>query len=300
MAIAVQPLNSLERTKLRKAEKTIRNGQQTFLDVGNALIVIRDGNLFRETHKSFKAYCRDKWGFEDRYARRLISGAEVVKRLESTVQSRPLPSGGGSGPIGTLEPPPSDAASTPVPSGGGSGPVGPLEPPDSDTISAPGETPHSSVQIPTNEWQLRALAKLPEDQQAAAWADAVEAAGGQPTGAQVEEVVKTYLADNEPPEEDEEPPEEPDTAAGLMKEDNSQIESFCRRLMKMVNSEMPDTAWMKVGGHRNHAIEKIKHACQILRSCKGVEVCPNCDGEGCRSTCKNIGYITGYVRDQLK
>ena len=150
---AIAPvLNSLERTALRNAQKVIEKGQRTFLEVGNALMEIRDANLFRETHETFKTYCRDKWGFEDSRARQLIGGAETAKRIESVTTVTLLP--------------------------------------------------------PSGERQVRPLAKLPEDQQAAAWADAVdEADGEQPTAAQVQGVVDLYLADNEPPDSPESPPD---------------------------------------------------------------------------------------------
>lgn len=54
--------------------------------------------------------------------------------------------------------------------------------------------------LPANERQIRPLAKLSDpEEQAAAWQDAVDRAGGEPSGAQVQEVVDLYRADNEPP-----------------------------------------------------------------------------------------------------
>jgi len=74
-------LNSLERSTLRKHERTIEEGKQAFVEVGNALLAIRDGKLYRETHKSFATYCEEKWDFTDRRARQLIEGATVAKTV---------------------------------------------------------------------------------------------------------------------------------------------------------------------------------------------------------------------------
>jgi hypothetical protein len=80
-SIKLQPLNVIERGELRKAESTIEKGQQTFLEVGNALMAIRDGRLYRESHKTFEAYCKERWTFEKAYAYRLIASVQVVNSL---------------------------------------------------------------------------------------------------------------------------------------------------------------------------------------------------------------------------
>jgi len=79
-------LNSLERTTLRNCEKTITKGVETFREVGEALAQIRDQQLFRESYGSFKAYCKEKWGFSDSRARQLMGGAEVANEVESVTR----------------------------------------------------------------------------------------------------------------------------------------------------------------------------------------------------------------------
>jgi len=80
-----KPLNVIERGELRKAEATIETGQRTFMDVGNALLAIRDGRLYRESYKTFDAYCNERWGLERNYANKLIAGTKVVESLGTTV-----------------------------------------------------------------------------------------------------------------------------------------------------------------------------------------------------------------------
>lgn len=83
--LQAQPLNVLERGELRKAEAAIEKGQQTFMDVGNALAAIRDRRLYREGHKTFEAYCKDRWNIQRNYANKLIAGAKVVEDLGTMV-----------------------------------------------------------------------------------------------------------------------------------------------------------------------------------------------------------------------
>ncbi len=74
-------LTKPERIQLEELETVIRNGQQTFVEVGNALIEIRDNKLYRSKHSTFEAYCADRWGFAKSQAYRLIDGAKVVNNL---------------------------------------------------------------------------------------------------------------------------------------------------------------------------------------------------------------------------
>lgn len=80
-----QPLNVLERGDLRKHETTIERGQKTFLEVGNALAAIRDGKLYRESHKTFEAYCKARWTFTRQRASQLIEAADVTSKMSTTV-----------------------------------------------------------------------------------------------------------------------------------------------------------------------------------------------------------------------
>lgn len=148
------PLNSLERTNLRRCEKIIENGCKTFVDVGRALAEVRDSELYRETHQSFSGYCKDKWGFTRQRAYQYIKGAEVSTECQQIV--------------------------------------------DTSSLGSP-DAPVLEPALPINEAQARELGRLPKEQQANAWADSLDAAGGeQPTAEQVREVVETYAADNEP------------------------------------------------------------------------------------------------------
>jgi len=69
---------------LPELERVIERGQQTFIEVGRALLEIRDRRLYRETYATFEAYCRERWGWNRRYANRQIDAARVVDAVGPT------------------------------------------------------------------------------------------------------------------------------------------------------------------------------------------------------------------------
>lgn len=83
------PLNKIESEELHAHENTIRAGLGTFFDVGHALAEIREKRLYRATHGSFEAYCREKWDMSRMHAHRLVAAAEVRDLLAE--KRLPLP-----------------------------------------------------------------------------------------------------------------------------------------------------------------------------------------------------------------
>lgn len=77
----MKALTKGELSELARLERIIENGLETFLEVGRALLKIREGRLYRESYDAFEAYCREKWGFSKTHANRLIAGAEAVETL---------------------------------------------------------------------------------------------------------------------------------------------------------------------------------------------------------------------------
>ena len=74
-------MTSAEALKLANCEATIRQGLATFVDVGNALLSIRDERLYRLEYETFEAYCRARWNMSRSRAHRLIEAAEVTGNL---------------------------------------------------------------------------------------------------------------------------------------------------------------------------------------------------------------------------
>jgi hypothetical protein len=71
-------LTQHDTAQLTDCETVIEHGLQTFVEVGNALLTIRDNRLYRQGHDTFATYCRDRWGFTATRGRQLIAAAETA------------------------------------------------------------------------------------------------------------------------------------------------------------------------------------------------------------------------------
>ena len=74
-------LSKDEEVTLSGCEHVIERGLKTFVEVGEALITIRDGRLYRATHGTFEMYCSERWGMSRFYAHRIMDAAEVSEML---------------------------------------------------------------------------------------------------------------------------------------------------------------------------------------------------------------------------
>ncbi len=79
--VAVDALTSVECTELVQCEAVIERGLNTFVEVGTALLAIRDRRLYRAEFGTFEDYCRQRWGLVRRQADRLIQAAEMSDNL---------------------------------------------------------------------------------------------------------------------------------------------------------------------------------------------------------------------------
>ena len=75
------PLNEREREHLAVCEAAIDHLRRSFIAAGQALQVIRDGRLYRETHTTFEDYCQDRWEMTRQQASRLIQAWPLGARL---------------------------------------------------------------------------------------------------------------------------------------------------------------------------------------------------------------------------
>lgn len=66
---------------LEECEAVIERGLGTFVEVGEALMEIRDQRLYRSTHSDFDTYCRERWGFSRRRAGDFIEAADVASAV---------------------------------------------------------------------------------------------------------------------------------------------------------------------------------------------------------------------------
>ncbi len=97
-------LTATEQVRLIHLENAIEVGLRTFVDVGNALLEIRDARLYRLNYATFEDYCRERWGFTRMHASRLIGAAEVVANVTNWLQIDPPTTESQARPLTVLEP----------------------------------------------------------------------------------------------------------------------------------------------------------------------------------------------------
>ena len=87
-----------DRAYLQEREKTIDAGRRTFLEVGQALIEIRDyrDGLLYKRYGTFEKYCQERWEFGRSYAFRLMDAAEIYQEM--------LPRGNTDGEVASMLP----------------------------------------------------------------------------------------------------------------------------------------------------------------------------------------------------
>lgn len=144
------PLSVREEVLLLNLETMIEKSIKTFIDVGNALLQIRDEHLYRnEKGRTFEGYLAEKWGLARRTGYQYIDSSCVYRNLELNYLAD------------------SDADSE--------------SESDSD-CDENGFVRHGAQKLlPLNERQLRPLTKLSSADQVKAWAMAVDTAIGRGT-----------------------------------------------------------------------------------------------------------------------
>jgi len=73
-------LSSEERARLHTLERTIERGLANFLEVGKALLEIRDQRLYR-AHGSFEQYCHQRFGITQHRGLAIIRSTQVADHL---------------------------------------------------------------------------------------------------------------------------------------------------------------------------------------------------------------------------
>jgi DNA N-6-adenine-methyltransferase (Dam). len=67
--------------RLLECERVIERGLNTFVEVGAALLEIRDSRLYKDNYSTFESYCQERWGMSKQHAFRLMDGVEVIRNL---------------------------------------------------------------------------------------------------------------------------------------------------------------------------------------------------------------------------
>jgi len=85
----MEQITSIEQSQLKEYEVVIERGLKTFVNVGLALMAIRDKGLYRHDYGTFEDYCRERWGMARRTAYQLIDAVEVVENVRNCAQILP-------------------------------------------------------------------------------------------------------------------------------------------------------------------------------------------------------------------
>lgn len=73
---------ALQVSRLFELEERIEKGLQTFIDVGNSLLEIRDRRLYKEQgYVRFEDYCQERWGWKRAHVYRQIEAALTAQVL---------------------------------------------------------------------------------------------------------------------------------------------------------------------------------------------------------------------------
>ena len=78
---------SVERHTLAECEEIIDRGLQTFLEVGLALIWIRDDGLYKASYDTFEEYCWARWGLARQRAYALMGAANTTKEISDATHA---------------------------------------------------------------------------------------------------------------------------------------------------------------------------------------------------------------------
>lgn len=76
-------LTKTEFASLTDCERVIDAGQKTFVEVGQALLKIRESRLYRSEFGTFEEYTESRWGWKASRARQLIDAATTAGNLKS-------------------------------------------------------------------------------------------------------------------------------------------------------------------------------------------------------------------------
>lgn len=76
-------LTESEQDVLAQCESIIERGLKSFIEVGTALVAIRDNQLYRRVYPTFESYCQDKWSISRPRAYELMNAAGIVEYLSA-------------------------------------------------------------------------------------------------------------------------------------------------------------------------------------------------------------------------
>jgi len=81
---------TLNKKQLQELEATVRRGLDSFVEVGQALMEIREGKGYRlRGFDTFDEYCQKVFKFTDRHGRRMIASAKTAQATQKLLGEKP-------------------------------------------------------------------------------------------------------------------------------------------------------------------------------------------------------------------
>jgi len=74
-----------------QCEQVIGEGLKTFIEVGQALLEIKNARLYRKQYHTFEEYCIQRWKMSIRQAQRFIQSSKIASNIQQGDQSVALP-----------------------------------------------------------------------------------------------------------------------------------------------------------------------------------------------------------------
>jgi hypothetical protein len=82
---------SEDNERLRSLEEVIERGLPAFVEVGKALLEIKNHKLYQPQYRTFEQYCAEKWRIDQSYAYRLMDSAQTIENLKISPIGELLP-----------------------------------------------------------------------------------------------------------------------------------------------------------------------------------------------------------------
>jgi hypothetical protein len=83
-----QDLTTAEVQRREELVKVVRDGLNKFIEVGMALVELREKKLYRNTHQTFEEFVNDTFSIGIRYAQMLMKGTKTVENLKTRTRVR--------------------------------------------------------------------------------------------------------------------------------------------------------------------------------------------------------------------
>jgi len=75
----VETATTVSQLTLQALEQIVERGKDTFIEVGKALAEIHERKLYKETHKTWEAYLKERWNFSRQHAHRILQAKKVAE-----------------------------------------------------------------------------------------------------------------------------------------------------------------------------------------------------------------------------